>query len=211
MDHTESIELERKYEVDVDAELPRDFSAAGLQADPPQRFRLEAQYFDTAGGHLARQRVAVRMRLGGKDEGWHLKCKVAEGARELLWPPSQEMPRGLREEIARLTDRPVLPLAELHTRRTVLHLRDADGVEVVEVSDDRVLSEHHATGVRRAWREWEAELIPGADLALLDAVEPVLLLAGADPSPSPAKIARATGLVRGMADADRAAARRLDL
>lgn len=209
-DPIESVEVERKYEVTVDAVLPHDFAAAGLRADPSETHRLEARYFDTAGGALAQQRVAVRRRRGGKDEGWHMKRKGDGGNRELLWPLTDEIPRSLRDEIARLTDQPILPLADLSTSRTVLRLRDASGAEVVEIADDRVLAVHHETGIRRAWREWEAELMPGADPAVLDAVEVELRGAGAEPSPNPAKIARASGLLRETDEADQAAARRLE-
>lgn len=210
MEHVESIEIERKYEVGADAVLPTDFSCAGLLSGEPERIDLSATYFDTADGQLARRLVAVRRREGGRDEGWHLKAKGKGGARELLWPPAPEMPEGLRAEISKLTDRPVSPLAELRTTRTVLRLRDPRGIEVIEIADDRVLAEHRATGVRRAWREWEAELLPGADPAQLDAIEPVLRAAGATPSTNPAKIVRATGLLPESDARDRAAARRLE-
>lgn len=205
----ESFEVERKYEVGVEADSPLDYSAVGLFADAPERYRMVARYFDTVDRALARRLVAVRERTGGKDAGWHMKAKGEGGAREMLWPPSQEMPEGLRAEIAKLTRSPIELLAELRTDRTVLRLRDASGAEAVELADDRVLAEEKPSGVRRAWREWEAELMPGADPALLDALEPVLRAAGADPSPSPAKIARATGFLPQLDATDRAAARRL--
>lgn len=214
----ESIEVERKYEVAVDAVLPGDFSPAGLLADEPEQVELRAVYFDTADGHLARSLVAVRRREGGHDAGWHLKAKGAGGARELHWPLSDEMPEGLRAEIAQLSDAPVVPLAELRTQRTVLRLRDgraarekggARGAEAVELADDRVLAEHCSTGVRRAWREWEAELAQGADAALLDRLEPLLRQSGATPSANPAKIVRAVGLIPQFDARDREAARRL--
>lgn len=209
-DHSESLEIERKYEVRLDAALPSSFQSIGLSADPPEQHRLIARYLDTVDRALVQRLVAVRERAGGKDAGWHLKAKGEGGSREMLWPPSLEMPAGLRAEIAQITDDPLVTLAELRTDRVVLHLRDAAGAEVIEIADDRVLAEERPSGVRRAWREWEAELMPGADPGLLDELEPLLCEAGADPSPNPAKIARATGFLPHLDEADRAAARRLD-
>lgn len=209
-DGLESLEIERKYEVDPDAALPTDFTEAGLRAADPVRFELTATYFDTPDGQLARRLIAVRHREGGSDAGWHLKSKGDGGAREVHWPPAGEMPEGLRAEIAAETGDEVVPLAELRTSRTVVALRDAGDAQVVELADDLVLATHHATGVRRAWREWEAELAAGADPALLDAIDPVLCAAGAAPSANPAKIVRATGMLPETDARDRAAARKLE-
>lgn len=210
----ESIEIERKYEVSAASELPgaEAFAAVGLVPDAAETVELAAAYFDTGARDLARNRLAVRVRFGGKDAGWHLKMKGAEGARELLWPPAEEMPAGLREEIAQRigADAVVAPIAELRTERRVVRLRDADGREAVELVDDRVRALDRVSGVRRVWREWEAELAPGAEVSLLDAVEPVLRAAGADPSPSPAKIARASGALELMARAAGAGEERLE-
>jgi hypothetical protein len=95
-------------------------------------------------------------------------------------------------------------------------LRDGSGREVVELADDRVRATDGIEGVDRAWREWEAELMPGADAAVLDRVEAVLLASGAEPSLSFAKIARATGRLlaaaraRGADEATLEALARLD-
>ncbi|MCU1407502.1 MAG: hypothetical protein JWQ43_3805 [Glaciihabitans sp.] len=69
----------------------------------------------------------------------------------------------------------------------------------VEIADDVVSATDVHTGILRVWREWEAELLSGAPedestrTALLDAVEERLLAAGASPSVSASKLARATG------------------
>jgi inorganic triphosphatase YgiF len=196
----ESFEIERKYLVDDRAVLPDPaaFEALGLSLDAPEHHRLEAAYFDTPSGELAAQRVAVRMRRGGKDEGWHLKEKGEEGARELLWPPAEQMPPGLVRELAdRLgadelraselrADEPAADpaqrlgaIARLRTERTTVRVRDSTGVEVVELADDRVDATNELTGRRQRWREWEAELMPGGDPTLLDRIESLLAAAGA--------------------------------
>ncbi|WP_336991105.1 CYTH domain-containing protein [Leucobacter sp. VD1] len=207
----ESLEVERKYEAAIGLRLPGAdaFAAAGFVAREPDVQRLSARYFDTSNGDVARGGFAVRVRQGGKDDGWHLKQRTVQGTRELLWPYSAEMPQALREEIeGRIGvsfDR-LLPIAELETERTTMVLCDAAGRELVEIADDRVRAREGVTGVRRVWREWEAELLPAAGssdagAAVLDRVEPVLLAAGATPSLSFAKIARATGQLIAVARA----------
>lgn len=208
---TESFEIERKYEVGAETRLPAAaaFAAAGLTSDAPERHELLARYFDTPDGALARLGLAMRERRGGKDAGWHLKQKGADGARELLWPPAERMPDGLLAELReRIGDaaETVAPIARLQTERVVVRLRNAAGIEVVELADDTVRAEDGRTGVLRAWREWEAELMPDADPALLDLVEPLLLAAGAAESLSVAKIARATGRLVEIARAKGASA-----
>lgn len=205
----ESIEIERKYEVPTALALPETaaLAAAGFAADAPRTFALRAVYYDTAHGDLAQHRLALRRREGGPDAGWHLKHKNPTGAHEFQWPESDEMPADLRDEVSRRigAEPELTPLAELRTERTVVLLRggpEAAGsgaaeseAAVIELVDDRVRTHDLRTGVRRAWREWEAELVPGADAALLDALEALLFDAGATASPSPAKIARATGRI----------------
>lgn len=207
----ESLEVERKYEVAADLPLPtaEAFAAVGLTASAPVTYELAAIYFDTPERDLARGGMAMRVRHGGKDAGWHIKQRGAEGVRELFWPPSDEMPAGVREELAaRIGEEAssVAPVAELDTERTVVVLFDESGAEIVELADDRVEAFDRVAGVARVWREWEAEVLPGADTAVLDRVEPVLLAAGARVSLSLAKIARATGALIPMARAQGAEA-----
>ncbi|MEJ6488340.1 CYTH domain-containing protein [Leucobacter sp. USCH14] len=209
----ESLEIERKYEVAADLLLPpaSAFSEVGLHAASPITYELSAIYFDTSDADLARRGLALRVRHGGADAGWHLKQRGDDGVRELYWPLSDEMPDGLRSElrerIGGAADA-IAPIAELSTERTVVVLADEGGAELVEVADDRVEAFDRVTGIARVWREWEAELLPGAPRTALDVIEPVLLGAGASPSLSVAKIARATGRLveaarHGGADAER--------
>nr|WP_284291446.1 CHAD domain-containing protein [Angustibacter aerolatus] len=82
-------------------------------------------------------------------------------------------------------------MTTISTRRTLRTLLDAEGRTLAEVCDDVVTT----TGPRgdQAWREWEVELGPHGDTALLDAVEVLLLAAGAQVSDTPSKQARALG------------------
>ena len=119
----ESFEIERKYEVSDDAQLPDavGFAALGLQPGAPETHELRASYFDTPSGELASRRLALRNRHGGKDAGWHLKAKGDDGARELLWPQSDELPVGLRAEVEdRLGSGSIDRLGAIATLRTCL-------------------------------------------------------------------------------------------
>ncbi|MFC5339065.1 EamA family transporter [Leucobacter denitrificans] len=203
---SESLEIERKYEVPADAEVPGSdvFETGGLSAGRSVTHELHARYFDTADGVLARNRFALRMRTGGSDAGWHLKEKGEHGTRELHWPISAELPAALAHELSErlsVDAADIAPLAELRTERRVMRLSDRNGAEVVELADDRVLATDLRGGVpvRRAWREWEAELMPGAGPEWLEVVERILAAAGATLSPSSAKIARATGSLIALA------------
>lgn len=203
----ETFEVERKYAVDEHTPLPGAdaFSGLGLSAGESVVSELEARYFDTPGGALAAGRVAVRRRSGGKDAGWHLKERGDEGVRELQWPLSDAPPPGLSEEIERRFGATfagagagrgaVAPIARLRTTRVTVLLRDAGGTAVVELADDRVDGTNELSGGSETWREWEAELMEGADPAWLDRVEPVLAAAGARRVHGTSKIQRTMALV----------------
>lgn len=200
----ENLEIERKYEVVGDAPLPdaAAFASLGFAAADPVLVRLAASYFDTADRALAAAGWAMRVRLGGADEGWHLKERRSEGVREYSWPVSEEIPEALREtlreRVGSAAADAVEPVASLRTERTIVRL-DRDGIAVIELADDRVLASDHALGIDRAWHEWEAERLGDADPGLLDLIEPLLLARGAATSLSFAKIARATGQLTPLA------------
>ena len=204
---TTQAEIERKYEVDDDAVVP-DFDGVGPigSAREVGRFGLVAQYFDTADEDLAARRITLRRREGGTDEGWHIKLPASEGRTELHWPldtplgAGDVVPDGVLAPVrAIVRDRPMAPLARLVTARRIVHLVDAAGRELAEIADDLVTGSDAATGTARVWREWEAELLPGAPdtadarTALLDAIEGRLLSAGARPASSASKLATALG------------------
>lgn len=191
----ESVEIERKYEVTGDAVVPTDFSIAGLTVLEEHTYGLEARYFDTADRLLAQHRIAVRLRLGGHDAGWHLKARTPSGTREVTWPPTENVPETLIAELRLVTGQHIRALegtATLRTTRKSYRL-GAEDRPVIELVDDTVQAQEHEGGVRRRWREWEAELVEGEDPVFLERLEPVLERAGAIPSVSDAKIARALG------------------
>lgn len=192
----ETLEVERKYEVPDDIPLPSQLEAIGLFVHERNEYELHASYFDTVDRALGRNRVAIRRRLGGHDAGWHLKAKTAAGTREVTWPADEAMPAGLQAEIDGVTgqhDTQVVAIAGLRTQRHSLVLADHTTTPVIELVDDRVHAHDGDAAVDRSWREWEAELLPGADVAWLDVLEQELFAQGAVLSVSDSKIARALG------------------
>lgn len=181
----ESFEIERKYKVPGEATLPdaAAFATLGFTLDDPETNQLRARYFDTPSGDLASQRFAVRKRIGGKDEGWHLKERGDDGAREYMWPLSAVMPDGLRDElVSRVGAESVArvgAIATLRTDRRTTCVRDSQGNAVIELADDRVDATNELADRHQQWREWEAELMPGADPDLLEVIEPLLVAQGA--------------------------------
>jgi CHAD domain-containing protein len=200
---TEQLEVERKFDVDPTFVLP-DLAGVGgaAEVDDPVEHHLEAVYHDTPDLRLARARVTLRRRTGGSDAGWHLKLPAADGARrelhEPLGPATTLPPAAVALPVLGvLRGADAAPVATLQTRRLVTVLRDAGGRPLAEVADDTVTATVPAPGPAAAaevltWREVEVELDDG-DEALLAAVEERLVAAGARPSPSASKLARALG------------------
>lgn len=201
-DPSRTVEVERKYDVDDGTPLPAWNAVPGVQAVTQGEHRaLDAQYFDTADGALARQGVALRRRTGGPDEGWHVKGpREGDGRLELGWPltPGQAPPETIRRVVAGWTTDPLAPLARIENSRTAYQLTGPGGV-VAEFVDDRVHATDLRTGAERSWREWEMELgsaAPADDAgreAFFAAVEHAVTAVGGRPSASGSKLARALG------------------
>lgn len=199
MEHQSQVEIERKYDVGEDTVPPQLVGVGAIAvAAAPETAELVATYYDTAELTLAHQRIAVRARRGGADEGWHVKLAPGEEGRvELHWPlgDGETEPPALRDAIRdALGDRPLLPIARIVNTRVTTVLRDAAGFDLAELCDDHVRGENLRSGGRDEWREWEVELLSGAPdtrsarTALLDGVEERLLEAGARPSASGSKL-----------------------
>jgi hypothetical protein len=197
-----TVEVERKYDVDVETALPVWDGIPGVDAVTAGEARaLDAQYFDTADGDLARAGVALRRRTGGTDEGWHVKGpRQGDGRLELGWPlgAGDELPAAVAETVATWTTAPLIPLARIVNDRTAYLLTGPGGV-VAEFVDDRVRATDLRGGVKREWREWEMELGPAAPAgdaaraAFFDAVERAVFAVGGREPSSGSKLARALG------------------
>ncbi|MFF1541964.1 CYTH domain-containing protein [Microbacterium sp. NPDC058269] len=198
-----TVEVERKYDVDLETPLPWWEAIPGVDAVSSGEVRtLDAQYFDTADGTLSRAGVALRRRTGGPDEGWHVKGpRQGDGRLELGWPlgDGDTLPSAVAATVSEWTTAPLTPLARIENDRTAYLLTGSDGV-VAEFVDDRVRATDLRRNVRREWREWEMELGPAAPAddagraVFFDAVERAVVAAGGRESASGSKLARALGV-----------------
>jgi inorganic triphosphatase YgiF len=159
---------------------------------------LTATYYDTGDLRLAREKVTLRRREGGGDDGWHLKLPSddgAPGARDELTLPLDEAtspPAELLHLVLGLTrGRPVEAVATLQTHRVPANLVAADGRVIAELTDDSVsvLDGGHVAG---KFRELEVETREGTQ-AELDAVVAALVRSGAVEGGLPSKVVRALG------------------
>jgi len=193
-----STEIERKYEVPSGFRLP-DLAGVGAVASvgDPAEHRLDATYFDTPELTLGKNRMTLRRRTGGTDAGWHLKRPAGADRSETHAPlgkKSEHPPAAVLRPIRELVGGDVLgPVARIRTRRVERPLRAADGSVLALVAEDTVTSQAPgARAVVQRWRELEVELVDGPR-ALLDEVDRALRKAGARPSRSKSKLARALG------------------
>ncbi|MER5999106.1 CYTH and CHAD domain-containing protein [Nonomuraea angiospora] len=187
------IEIEDKFDVPPDYAIPDLSRVAEVMG--PKSHQLVALYYDTADLRLATRGVTLRRRRGGDDAGWHLKLPKAKGVRQEITRPLTRSTKVVPAELAELVraytrGAPLVPVAELDTRRRVTVLLDGD-VKLVEVADDRVKGTVYGdepTIVR--WREVEAELLAPDRQGVLAKVGKRLRKAGATPSAATSKLAK---------------------
>ena len=197
------LETEQKYDADADFVLPKLGSLpdlGGKRLADPKRIYLSATYYDTEDLALIQHKVTLRRRVGGDDEGWHLKLPVRKDTRQELHAPLGEgvgsVPARLADQVKDITaGQPLRPVAILDTERTVVTLPGPSGAPLVEVADDLVTAIRLGEPDRgpMTWREIEVEALSpdsGAAAAMLESVGTVLREAGARPSASGSKLAR---------------------
>ncbi|MEI8408061.1 MULTISPECIES: CYTH and CHAD domain-containing protein [unclassified Kribbella] len=207
MPATEQVEIETKYDVDEQAVLPALHELPGVvRVSPPVTLELEAVYYDTDELGLAANKVTLRRRSGGEDDGWHIKFPKSSGERLEVHHPLGRSVRKVPIAVVRTVrvharDNELIPVVTLNTKRVVRRLLGEDDKVLAELADDRVTAtvapeldqadpEHAAQP--ESWREWELELVTG-DEELLAAAETLLTSAGAKPAEGPSKLARALG------------------
>ena len=202
----EHLETEQKYDVDADFVLPDLRGLAGAKVTLPRRYYLTATYFDTDDLDLIKNHITLRRRVGGTDEGWHLKRPVRKDTRQELHVPLGEgpatdagtVPAMLAAQVEDITaGHRLRPIAILDTERTVVTMTSPAGQGLAEIADDRV------TGTRLGepsdgpltWREIEVEVVGEGTAApgLLETVGQALRGAGARRSSSASKLARLLG------------------
>lgn len=190
------LERELKYDVPSGWVLPDASRVAPDGASVEvETVRLHTAYYDTADRDLLRHGVTLRRRTGDADTGWHLKVPAGDARTELqLSGESETVPEEFRALIRALTGgADVAVVAALDTERTINRLVAPDGTALAEIADDTVSAV--ATGdaaVIQQWREVEVEL-GDADERLLRRSARWLAEAGAVPSKSGSKLARAVG------------------
>jgi inorganic triphosphatase YgiF len=198
------LETEQKYDAAADFSVPDLSGLDGrLRTGGRHRYYLSATYFDTDELDLIKNRLTLRRRVGGSDEGWHLKLPVRKDTRQEVRAPLGDgdpsaVPAELAAQVAdAAAGRPLHPVAILDTERTVVTLIDQAGEPLAEVADDLVtgsrLDQPGAEPMR--WREIEVEIVGDSDDAprALEAVGRALREAGAAPSSSSSKLGRVLG------------------
>jgi inorganic triphosphatase YgiF len=197
------LETEQKYDAAADFVLPDLNGLDGrAKATGRHRYYLSATYFDTEDLDLIKNRVTLRRRVGGPDEGWHLKLPVRKDTRQEVRLPlsageAGTVPAQLAAQVEDITaGRPLHPIAILDTERTVVPLTGQADEPLAEVADDLVtarrLDEPGAEPM--TWREIEVEAAEGAEVGgLMEAAGQALREAGARRSASASKLGRLLG------------------
>ncbi|ETA05207.1 MULTISPECIES: CYTH and CHAD domain-containing protein [Gordonia] len=200
---SEQVEVELKFDVDPGHMAPDLRALPGVvSATEPETFSLDATYFDTENLDLAGNRITMRRRTGGTDQGWHLKRPTdIPGARRELQigfdeaPADGDVPEALVTPVLALTRcRRLTPVAVISTTRTVTRLLGVDDEPLAELAEDLVTAQSLLPGGHsQQWAEWEFELLSGGTTKLLKAADKVLRAGGARPASSASKLARAIG------------------
>ena len=146
---TSITETERKFRVHGLYRLPDLVSAGAVRAaDDLGVATLDATYFDTDDLRLAREGITLRRRVGGDDQGWHVKLPVSSlgdaRTREEIHRPlrdddADELPVELRHMVGVLVRSDDLrPVATLRTERHsfLLWPVDEDGAAAAPSTDD---------------------------------------------------------------------------
>lgn len=197
------LETEQKFDADAEFALPnlgRLPELGGRRTADPRRIYLSATYFDTEDLDLLKHQVTLRRRVGGDDEGWHLKLPVRKDTRQELYAPlgggtDASVPARLAAQVEEITaGKRLHPVAILDTERTVVRVPGPPADAQVEVADDKVTATRLDQADREPmiWREIEVEALSADSgaAAMLETVGKALREAGARPSAAGSKLAR---------------------
>lgn len=190
------LERELKLAADTAFDLPDLTEAAGgLPVATLAPESLVATYYDTDDLVLLRAGVTVRYRTGEGDPVWTVKLPTTGGGEFLTRReidckgPETPVPAEVSDLLlARLRNRPLLPVARVETLRQEIEIRSGDGARLLVVADDAVSVDGEAR-----FREVEVERHEGAADALVDAVVARLRDAGATKGDGRPKVSRVLG------------------
>lgn len=202
-----ALEIEAKFSVAEDTIVPDLTSLAAVEAVTTTRtHQLSAIYYDTEDLRLTRNKITLRRRTGGKDDGWHIKLPSTQGRVELhaeMGEPvdgQHQVPEELLSQVrAIVRNQPLVPVAQVDNNRIESDFVNATGQPVCEFCDDHVTAWSFLPGGQQTtWREWEVELAgdySGSEegTVVLRAATSLLIGAGARLSSSPSKLAQALG------------------
>lgn len=199
----EALEVEVKLAVDEHTGVPDLTQLTGVSSIlNTTEHNLSAIYYDTADLRLTREKITLRRRTGGSDDGWHMKLPVGSGRKEVRVPISDpaQVPDELLAPVRAIVRFEALePIAQVDNRRVESTLANEAGQAIAEFCDDHVTSWSLLPGGERtSWREWEVELdesLAGTDEGenLIRQATSFLIASGARKSASPSKLATALG------------------
>ena len=198
------LEVEINLAVDDSTAVPDLTQLPGVSAmKGTTEHNLSAVYYDTPDLRLSRQKVTLRRRKGGVDDGWHMKLPADGDGRHELRAPLEDpatIPSELLDQVrAIVRNVPLEPVAQVDNRRVESKLANEEGEVIAEFCDDHVTAWSLLPGGERtSWREWELELaesIAGTEEghAVIRQATSFLINSGARKSSSPSKLATALG------------------
>ncbi len=197
-------EIEFKFRIPNAAgpRLPAALDGLGLDVLASDTRSMVATYYDTPNLALLRWGITLRHRIGGGDDGWHMKVPARPSgdapARDEIRIDSSpaDIPHELISLVSPLLRRQELrPMATVRTERRPFIITGSDGTALIEAVDDLVDVQSEATGgSHSSFHEVEVELLIDSDPAqeLASRISKALIQAGARPS-SLSKAAQALG------------------
>lgn len=197
------VEIEAKFAAFPDSTTPDLCGITYVTTVLDQQIHnLSATYYDTTDLRLTRAKITLRRRIGGKDDGWHIKLPHGYGRKEIHHDltESEQVPPAVIAPIGVLVRGAALvPIAQVDNERHEAILGDEYGVAIAEFCDDHVTAQSFLPGGgTTTWREWEIEVTETAqehDLteAIISSATELFNTAGAVPSSSPSKLMTALG------------------
>ncbi|MGZ7497074.1 CYTH and CHAD domain-containing protein [Corynebacterium sp. ZY180755] len=206
MSISQQLEVEAKFALTDESLSVPDFTAIDHVHEVAESniFQLSAVYYDTEDLRLTRSKITLRRRVGGKDEGWHIKLPARDGRLELHHDLTDGdegiVPPDLLTNVASIVrGKELKPIARVDNERHETLMADKNGVIVAEFCDDHVSTWSYLPGGKeQSWREWEIEATRAAQDhgiagTIIASASSLLIKQGAHTSDSPSKLVMALG------------------